>query len=94
MDLGQLRTLQSIPSNGISTHREDDEETLKWAVLERLPTYERARKGLLHGMAGGFKEIDLKNLGFQENKEILECVIKDIDQNELYLKRLKRRIDR
>ncbi|KAK6936179.1 hypothetical protein RJ641_033209 [Dillenia turbinata] len=26
---------------------EDDEEELKWAAIERLPTYDRLRKGML-----------------------------------------------
>lgn len=94
MALQQFQSRSSISSTGRNTHREDDEEALKWAALERLPTYERARKGLLHGIAGDFKEIDLQKLGFQEKKELLENVVKHIDQNEAYLKRLKRRIDR
>ncbi|XWS26922.1 hypothetical protein CRYUN_Cryun26dG0071800 [Craigia yunnanensis] len=73
---------------------EDDEEALKWAVLERLPTYERARKGVLHGILGDMKEIDLRNLGFQERKELLNRFIKNADNNEDYLKKLKERIDR
>ena len=27
--------------------REDDEEELRWAAIERLPTYDRLRKGIL-----------------------------------------------
>ncbi|OIV98220.1 hypothetical protein TanjilG_18759 [Lupinus angustifolius] len=77
-----------------SNRKYDEEEALKWAALERLSTYERARKGFLHGIAGDLKEIDIKKLGFQEKKELLESVVKHIDQNESYLKRLKRRIDR
>ncbi|RVW77081.1 Pleiotropic drug resistance protein 1 [Vitis vinifera] len=32
-----------------SSRDEDDEEALKWAALEKLPTYNRLRKGLLMG---------------------------------------------
>ena len=73
---------------------EEEEEALKWAVLERLPTYERARKGVLHGILGDLKEIDLRNLEFQERKELLNKLIKNADKNEEYLKKLKERIDR
>ncbi|KAK7243373.1 hypothetical protein RIF29_38167 [Crotalaria pallida] len=83
-----------LSSRRNDSHREDDEEALKWAALERRPTYERARKGLLHGISGDFKEIDLQKLDFQQKKELLESVVKHIDQNESYLKRLKERIDR
>lgn len=96
MEIGQFRSYSSLPNVSRNTRhkQEEDEEALKWAVLERLPTHERAHKGLLHGIAGDFKEIDLQKLGSQEKKELLESVIKHIDQNESYLKRLKRRIDR
>ncbi|CAL0305008.1 unnamed protein product [Lupinus luteus] len=77
-----------------SNRKFDEEEALKWAALERLSTYDRARKGLLHGIAGDLKEIDSKNLGFQEKKELLESLVKHIDQNESYLQKLKRRTDR
>lgn len=29
-----------------------EEAALRWAALQRLPTYQRARKALLHGVAG------------------------------------------
>lgn len=64
-----------------------------WAALDRLPTYERARRGVLHGVLGDLKEIDLRNLGFQERKELLNRFVQDADKNEDYLKKLKQRID-
>lgn len=93
MDIGGLGSHSNV-SSCIGSHRElDDEEALKWAALERLPTYQRARKGLLHGVAGEFREVDLHQLGFQE-KELLDKVIGDVHDNEAFLKRLKKRIDR
>ncbi|XWS71977.1 hypothetical protein CRYUN_Cryun02cG0001100 [Craigia yunnanensis] len=93
MELQHYRTLSNLPSRR-RMQEEDDEEALKWAALERLPTYERARKGVLHGILGDLKEIDLRNLGFQERKELLNKFIKNADKNEEYLKKLKERIDR
>ena len=56
-------------------------------------TYDRARKGLLHGVTRDFKEIDLKMLRIQEKRELLDRVFSNVDQNEEYLKKLKARID-
>ncbi|KAE8718787.1 ABC transporter G family member 38 [Hibiscus syriacus] len=92
MKIRQYRTPSNM-SNGI-TREEDDEEALKWAALERLPTYDRARKGVLHGILGDLKEIDLRKLGFEERKELLNRFIKSADKHEEFLKKLKERIDR
>ncbi|KAJ9688543.1 hypothetical protein PVL29_014280 [Vitis rotundifolia] len=87
MELGQLRTVDNVEEN-------DDEEALKWAALERLPTYDRARKGIFNGDAGESKEVDLRKLGFQEREELLNRVIRHADGNEEFLRKLKNRMDR
>ncbi|KFK33824.1 hypothetical protein AALP_AA5G065100 [Arabis alpina] len=78
---------------------EDEEEAMKWAALEqlqRLPTYDRARKAVLRGVTGGFKEIDMKELGFVERRELFDRVMTmdDEDWHGEYLRRLKSRFDR
>ncbi|TYI17128.1 hypothetical protein ES332_A07G002600v1 [Gossypium tomentosum] len=92
MEIGHYRTCSTM--SGSRVQEEDDEEALKWAALERLPTYDRARKGVLHGVLGDLKEIDLRKLGFQESKELLNRFIKDADKHEEFLKNIKQRIDR
>ncbi|KAI3986333.1 hypothetical protein MKX01_002178 [Papaver californicum] len=79
-----------------STRDENDEEALKWAALEKLPTYNRIRKGILLIDNGEeTKEIDIHNLGFQEKKQLIERLLKvaEVD-NEKFLLKLKNRIDR
>ncbi|XP_057454235.1 pleiotropic drug resistance protein 1-like [Lotus japonicus] len=80
-----------------SRHEEgDDEEALKWAALEKLPTYSRLRKGLLVTSSRGVaKEIDINDLGFQQRQKLLDRLIKvaEVD-NERFLLKLKERIDR
>ncbi|KAK8654621.1 hypothetical protein V6N13_107228 [Hibiscus sabdariffa] len=73
---------------------EDDEEALKWAALERLPTYDRVQKGVLHGILGDLQEIDLRKLRLQDRKELLNRFIKSADKHEEFLKKLKERMDR
>ena len=78
-----------------SSRDEDDEEALKWAALEKLPTYNRLRRGLLMGSEGEASEIDIHNLGFQEKKNLVERLVKVAEEdNEKFLLKLKNRIDR
>ncbi|WMV56511.1 hypothetical protein MTR67_049896 [Solanum verrucosum] len=78
-----------------STRDEDDEEALKWAALEKLPTFDRLRKGLLFGSQGASAEIDIHDIGFQERNKLLERLVKVADEdNEKLLLKLRQRIDR
>uniref|UniRef100_A0A2C9W1A2 ABC transporter domain-containing protein n=1 Tax=Manihot esculenta TaxID=3983 RepID=A0A2C9W1A2_MANES len=77
-----------------SSREEDDEEALKWAALERLPTYDRLKKGIL-ATSKGASEIDIHGLGFHERKALIDRLVKVADQdNERFLLKLKDRIDR
>ncbi|CAK9171344.1 unnamed protein product, partial [Ilex paraguariensis] len=76
---------------------EDAEEALKWAALERLPTYLRIRRGILAGEEGQGqpREIDIKSLGLIDRKNLLERLVKNPEEdNEKFLLKLKERIDR
>ncbi|XP_077211685.1 pleiotropic drug resistance protein 1-like [Tasmannia lanceolata] len=77
-----------------SSREEDDEEALKWAALEKLPTYNRIRKGILAGAAGDHKEVDIQNLGFEDKKSLIDRLIgASEDDNEKFLLKLKNRIN-
>ncbi|CAF2089792.1 unnamed protein product [Brassica napus] len=86
--------------NDINTSRrekeEDEDEAMKWAALERLPTHDRVSKAMLRGITGGFKEIDMKDLSLEERRELFDRVVamNDDDWHGFYLRRLKRRTDR
>ncbi|CAN4095708.1 unnamed protein product [Withania somnifera] len=78
-----------------SSRDEDDEEALKWAALEKLPTYDRLRKGLLLGSQGGANEVDIHDLGNQQTKDLINRLVKVVDEdNEKFLLKLRDRIDR
>ncbi|CAI8614414.1 unnamed protein product [Vicia faba] len=78
-----------------SFHQQDDEEALKWAAIQKLPTFARMRKGLLTSLQGEAVEVDVKKLGWQERKDLLERLVKlDEDDNEKFLLKLKDRIDK
>lgn len=84
-----------------STRRQalDDEEELKWAAIERLPTYDRMRKGMLQQVVSNGRvvhaEVDVTNLGAQDKKQLMESILKVVeDDNEKFLHRLRNRTDR
>ncbi|KAL5975655.1 transcription factor [Asimina triloba] len=78
-----------------STRREEDDEVaLKWAALEKLPTYDRLRKGILNVAPGDLREVDIQKLGYQEKKILLDRLIKVAEEdNEKFLLKLRNRID-
>ncbi|XAR69345.1 Xenobiotic-transporting ATPase [Bertholletia excelsa] len=78
-----------------SSREEDDEEALKWAAIQKLPTFLRIRRGILTEEEGKPREIDVKSLGFLEKKNLLERLVKIAEEdNEKFLLKLKQRIDR
>jgi ABC-type multidrug transport system ATPase subunit len=78
-----------------SSREEDDEEALKWAALEKLPTYNRLRKGLLTTSHGAANEIDVTDLAFQEKQKLLERLVKVAEEdNEGFLLKVRERVDR
>ncbi|KAM7513223.1 hypothetical protein LguiB_012098 [Lonicera macranthoides] len=82
-------------SRSLRAEEEDDEEALKWAAIERLPTYLRIRRGILTEEEGQPKEIDIKSLGLVDKKNLLERLVRIAEEdNEKFLLKLKERIDR
>ncbi|KAL5568890.1 hypothetical protein UlMin_025465 [Ulmus minor] len=79
--------------------RENDEEELKWAAIERLPTFDRLRKGMLKQVLDdgkvNYEEVDVTNLGMEEKKNLMESMLKVVEEdNEQFLRRLRDRTDR
>ncbi|KAH9666887.1 ABC transporter G family member 40 [Citrus sinensis] len=77
-----------------SREEQDDEEALIWAaVLEKLPTYNRLKKGILTTSRGEANEVDVNNLGQQERQRLVEKLVKVAEvYNEEFLLKLKNRI--
>ncbi|GER27852.1 ABC transporter family protein [Striga asiatica] len=73
----------------------DDEEALRWAALERLPTYRRVRRGIFRNMVGDSKEVDVHKLQAQEQKIVLDRLINSVDDDwEKFFSRVRRRFER
>ncbi|KAG2598998.1 ABC transporter G family member 36 [Panicum virgatum] len=85
-----------------SSREEDDEEALRWAALEKLPTYDRVRRAIVPlgdgAEAGGGKglvDVDVLSLGPQQRRALLERLVRVADEdNERFLLKLKDRVDR
>ncbi|RLN33799.1 pleiotropic drug resistance protein 3-like [Panicum miliaceum] len=84
-----------------SSREDDDEEALRWAALEKLPTYDRVRRAMLplgDGAEAGGKglvDVDVFNLDPQQRRALLERLVRVADEdNERFLLKLRDRVDR
>lgn len=77
---------------------EDDEDSLKWAAIEKLSTSDRMTRGVLRQVDENGKvssnEVDVWRLGVQEKKVLMDRILKVVEEdNERFLRRLRARID-
>ncbi|XP_057834764.2 ABC transporter G family member 36 [Cryptomeria japonica] len=79
---------------------DDDEEALRWAALEKLPTYDRLRTAIMQSVVEEddvtlHKEVDVRKLGFTERQMFIERLFRVAEEdNEKFLRKLRNRIDR
>ncbi|AES81621.2 pleiotropic drug resistance protein 1 [Medicago truncatula] len=87
--------MDNVFPNSVNREENDDEEALKWAAIQRLPTVARLRRGLLTTSKGQVCEIDVYNLGQQERRYLIDRLVRiaDVDNEKLLLK-LRDRIHR
>ena len=83
--------------------QEDDEYHLTWAAIERLPTFERMRKGVVKHVPTRSSchvkvvhdEVDVAKLGLHDKKILLDSILKIVEEdNEKFLRKLRDRQDR
>ena len=79
-----------------------DEEALRWAAIERLPTYSRMRTAIFSAEAPAqgnqqqqYKEVDVRKLAVGERQGFIERVFRVAEEdNRRFLRKLRDRIDR
>ncbi|KAL3687132.1 hypothetical protein R1sor_013441 [Riccia sorocarpa] len=80
----------------------DDEEALKWAALEKLPTYDRVRTTILENMKGSRvyrEQVDLRLMDKDANygRKLMQKLFNESsteDDNQKFLVKLRSRIDK
>lgn len=98
MGVGSFREILMATEDVFNqSRREEEEEDLRLAAIERLPTYGQLRKGILTTQAldngkGVYDEVDVKRLGFQDKEEVMEKILQILkEDNESFLQRLRDR---
>lgn len=77
----------------------EEEEELRWAAIERLPTYDRLRKGMFRKVLSNgrveYGEVDITELKTEDKKQLMDSLLNIVEEdNEKFLKRLRERTDR
>lgn len=82
---------------------DEDEEALKWAALEKLPTYDRLRTGIMksfvdHEILGNkivHKEVDVTKLDMNDRQNFIDMLFRVAEEdNEKFLQKFRNRIDK
>ncbi|WCJ41763.1 ABC transporter G family member 34 [Euphorbia peplus] len=82
----------------LTAEEEHEEAELRWAAIERLPTYDRVRKGMLQQVLSDGKivqnEIDVTRFRIEDKKQLIQSILQVVDEdNEKFLLSLRNRID-
>ncbi|KAL5729441.1 ABC transporter G member 32 [Ranunculus cassubicifolius] len=81
-------------SNSYRENGDEEEDALRWAALERLPTYDRVRRGIFKNVVGDVEEIDvISGLQLQEQNLVLDRLINAVDGVEEFFNRMRTRFD-
>ena len=94
----------STASRRQSVRADEDEEALRWAALEKLPTYDRLRKTVLKSFMEApsqgrvkvvHKEIDVRKMDMNEKQEFIDRFFKVAEEdNEKFLTKFRDRIEK
>lgn len=91
-----------------SSHVDEDEEALKWAAIEKLPTYDRLRTSIIKSSVETepeghhnnnnkvvHKEVDVLKLDINDRQNFIDRIFKVAEEdNEKFLKKFRSRIDK
>ncbi|KAH7845456.1 hypothetical protein Vadar_002249 [Vaccinium darrowii] len=74
---------------------EEDEEKLRWAALQRSPTYVQARTSFFRNVAGEVSLVDVGNLEIQEKDQVLDKLMNAVNEDtELFFDRIRKRFNK
>ncbi|KAJ6308965.1 hypothetical protein OIU76_018540 [Salix suchowensis] len=83
---------------------DEDEEALKWAAIEKLPTYNRLRTSIIKSFAETevqgnktllHKEVDVRKLDVNDRQNFIDKLFKVAEEdNEKFLKKFRQRVEK
>lgn len=87
-----------------SRHSMEDEEALRWAALEKLPTYNRLRTTIFKSYISGDQHqqmpteqmlLDVRDLDPQARQSFIDKIFKVAEEdNEIFLRKFRDRVDK
>ncbi|KAK9282203.1 hypothetical protein L1049_005115 [Liquidambar formosana] len=86
-----------------SSRLDEDEEALKWAAIEKLPTYDRLRTSIIKSFMDNenqvnnmvHKEVDVRKLDTNDRQQFIERLFKVTEEdNEKFLRKFRNRVDK
>ncbi|OMO66547.1 ABC-2 type transporter [Corchorus olitorius] len=101
---GGAMSLSRGIANSSRAH-EEEEEALRWAAIEKLPTYHRLRTSIINSFGEteghgnhqkiGPREVDVRKLDMDDRKNFINALFKVAEEdNDKFLKRFRDRIDK
>ena len=87
-------------SSRTSSQADEDEEALKWAAIEKLPTYDRLRTSIIKSLGetepqGVHKQVDVLKLDMNDRQDFIQRIFKVAEEdNETFLKKFRSRLDK
>lgn len=81
---------------------DEDEEALKWAAIEKLPTYDRLRTSIVqsyieneHRQNKDSSVVDVTKMDFADRQKFIDRIFKVAEEdNQKFLEKFRNRIDR
>lgn len=88
MSISGSRGVEDVFARSQSERIENEEEALKWAALEKLPTYDRLRTSIIKQLTleennkiyVGYIQVDVRKLSFMERQAFIDRVFKVADE--------------
>lgn len=86
-----------------SSRVDEDEEALKWAAIEKLPTYDRLRTSIMHtfleneipGQKMPHREVDVTKLDINDRQKFIDKLFRVAEEdNEKFLAKFRNRIEK
>ena len=71
---------------------DDDEEALRWAALQRSPTYVQARTSFFRNIAGEVSLVNIGELDDQEKNLVLDKLVNAVNEDtKMFFNRIRQR---